>query len=201
MKDGARRRALKKGLEYNLKSYKDLPEVPVFCPILGIPLVSNRGSKNGGSDNSPSLDRINNDRGYIIGNLQIISRKANQMKSNGSFEDIKKLYLFMKQQQIKQKWKKPFVLNINGFNLMINKIGVLMNNIREIVKDRGYRLSYIAKRIGVFNSHLSMWISEQRYPSQDKLIKLSRVLKCSIKDLYPNVVRRTYWNIKGKDNG
>ena len=103
MNDGARRRALKKGLEYNLKSYKDLPEVPVFCPILGIPLVSNRGSKNGGSDNSPSLDRINNDRGYIIGNLQIISRKANQMKSNGSFEDIKKLYLFMKQQQIKQK--------------------------------------------------------------------------------------------------
>tara|TARA_R100001463_G_scaffold38005_2_gene81716 strand:+ start:2433 stop:2699 length:267 start_codon:yes stop_codon:yes gene_type:complete len=84
---------------------------------------------------------------------------------------------------------------------MINKIGVLMNNIREVVKDRGYRLSYIAKRIGVFNSHLSMWISEQRYPSQDKLIKLSRVLKCSIRDLYPNVVRRTYWNIKGKENG
>ena len=26
MKDGARRRALKKGLEYNLKSYKDLPD-------------------------------------------------------------------------------------------------------------------------------------------------------------------------------
>lgn len=103
MKDGALRRAKKRGLEYNLKSYKDIPKIPVFCPILGIPLVTNRGSKNGGSDNSPSLDRINNDRGYIIGNLQIISRKANQMKSNGSFEDIEKLYLFMKRQQIKQK--------------------------------------------------------------------------------------------------
>ena len=53
---------------------------------------------------------------------------------------------------------------------MSNRIGVLMNNIREVVKDRGYRLSYIAKRIGVHNSHLSMWISEARYPSQDKLL-------------------------------
>ena len=73
-----------------------------------------------------------------------------------------------------------------------------MNNIREIVKDRGYQLGYIAKRIGVHNSHLSMWISEDRYPSQDKLLRLARCLKVSVKDLYPNVVRRTYWNIKGK---
>ena len=75
-----------------------------------------------------------------------------------------------------------------------------MNNIREIVKERGYQLGYIAKRIGVHNSHISMWISEDRFPSQDKLLKLSRALKCSIKDLYPNVVRRTYWNIRGERN-
>ena len=75
-----------------------------------------------------------------------------------------------------------------------------MNNIRKIVKERGYQLGYIAKRIGVHNSHLSMWISEDRFPSQDKLLKLSRALKCSIKDLYPNVVRRTYWNIRGENN-
>ena len=46
-----------------------------------------------------------------------------------------------------------------------------MNNIREIVKERGYQLGYVAKRISVHNSHLSMWISEDRYPSQDKLLK------------------------------
>ena len=75
-----------------------------------------------------------------------------------------------------------------------------MNNIREIVKERGYQLGYIAKRIGVHNSHISMWISEDRYPSQEKLLKLARALKCSVKDLYPNVVRRTYWNIRGENN-
>ena len=75
-----------------------------------------------------------------------------------------------------------------------------MNNISQIVKERGYQLGYIAKRIGVHNSHMSMWISEDRYPSQEKLLKLARALKCSVKDLYPNVVRRTYWNIKGDEN-
>ena len=75
-----------------------------------------------------------------------------------------------------------------------------MNNIRQVVKERGYQLGYIAKRIGVHNSHMSMWISEDRFPSQEKLLKLARALKCSVKDLYPNVVRRTYWNIKGDEN-
>jgi hypothetical protein len=98
MRDGARRRALRKGFEFNLKSYKDLPEIPEYCPILGIPLICGKASDSngGGTDNSPSLDRIDNSKGYIEENLQIISRKANQMKSNGDFKDIEKLYMYMK---------------------------------------------------------------------------------------------------------
>ena len=84
---------------------------------------------------------------------------------------------------------------------MLNEQGVQMNNIREVVKGKGYQLSYIAKRIGVHSSHLSMWIAEDRYPSQSRLLKLARALKCSVRALYPNVVRRTYWNIKGEANG
>ena len=85
---------------FDLPSCKDLPKVPKYCPILGIPLIVGTYKKNkgGGTDNSPSLDRINNNKGYIKENIQIISRKANQMKNNGSFEDIKKLYNFMKKQ-------------------------------------------------------------------------------------------------------
>ena len=70
-----------------------------------------------------------------------------------------------------------------------------------VKRTKGYQLSYIADRIGVHSSHLSMWIAEDRYPSQERLIKLTRALKCSVKDLYPDVIRRTYWNIKGESNG
>jgi len=61
-----------------------------------------------------------------------------------------------------------------------------MNRIKEVIKDRGIRMDWIAKQIDAHPSHLSMWISEDRYPSQERLIKLARVLKVKVKDLYPN---------------
>lgn len=86
----AKQRAKKKNLSCTI-SIDDF-DIPETCPILGITLDFNFGS--GGKDNSPTLDRINNDLGYIEGNVQVISAKANRMKSNGTPEDIKKLYLW-----------------------------------------------------------------------------------------------------------
>jgi hypothetical protein len=37
---------------------------------------------------SPSLDRIDNNKGYIKGNVEVISWKANIMKSNASPEEL-----------------------------------------------------------------------------------------------------------------
>jgi hypothetical protein len=98
MREGARRRAIKKNLAFELYTYKDVPKIPKHCPIYKIPLFVGVGVA---TDNSPSLDRIDNDKGYIKGNLQIISRKANQMKSNGNFKDIEMLYKYMKKQRRK----------------------------------------------------------------------------------------------------
>ena len=47
------------------------------------------------TDNSPTLDRIDNTNGYIKGNVQWLSRKANQMKSNATLKEIGKLYNYM----------------------------------------------------------------------------------------------------------
>lgn len=61
--------------------------VPMYCPVLGIKLEV---SANGPKDNSPSIDRIVPILGYIPGNIQIISNKANRMKSNANPEELVK---------------------------------------------------------------------------------------------------------------
>jgi hypothetical protein len=63
------------------------------CPVLGI-LMSWKGLN---SKDSPSLDRINNDNGYVEGNLAWISNRANQIKSNSSYQELKMLVTYLEQ--------------------------------------------------------------------------------------------------------
>jgi UDP-N-acetylenolpyruvoylglucosamine reductase len=46
------------------------------------------GNKKGPLPNAPSLDRIDSARGYVPGNVQVVSHKANTMKSNASTEEL-----------------------------------------------------------------------------------------------------------------
>ena len=64
------------------------------CPILGIPLKINKPRTP--RDNSYSLDRIDNSKGYVPGNIQIISVKANNMKSNATLEELEALVAYMR---------------------------------------------------------------------------------------------------------
>lgn len=82
----AKRRAAKKGLEFSL-TLKDI-EIPDQCPLLGIELIVTSGRV---SDCTPTIDRIDNSKGYVPGNVWIISHKANTMKSNASLEDLETL--------------------------------------------------------------------------------------------------------------
>ena len=97
----AKGRAKKKGIPFEFARSKDLPIVPENCPALFIPLFVGDGKS---TDNSPTLDRIDNNKGYIEGNVQWISRKANQMKSNANFKEVKMLYNYMKKQNIERKF-------------------------------------------------------------------------------------------------
>jgi hypothetical protein len=93
----ARERAKLKGLPCDITVEWILLNTPLLCPVLGIPLKRNKLAV---SDNSPTLDRINNLLGYIIGNVQIISMKANRAKNNLSFEEIERLYLYYQENNV-----------------------------------------------------------------------------------------------------
>jgi len=81
---GARDRAEKQGLKFDLKENDFV--IPDTCPALGIPLkISN---KRGGTDNSPSLDRVEPRLGYVKENVVVISGKANRIKSNCAPDEI-----------------------------------------------------------------------------------------------------------------
>jgi hypothetical protein len=73
----AKRRAKDEGCEFDLE-LSDIV-IPAYCPALGIPLVRGRGRI---CDGSPTLDRIVSSKGYVRGNVKVISYKANRSKSN-----------------------------------------------------------------------------------------------------------------------
>jgi hypothetical protein len=82
-------RALKKNIPFNL-TIEDFMNIPSHCPVLGIPLERNFGNKVS-SENSPSLDRIIPELGYVKGNVLIISTLANRIKQNATPDQILKV--------------------------------------------------------------------------------------------------------------
>lgn len=84
----AKRRALKAGVPFRITE-GDIT-IPTLCPILGIPLAHNWHARYP-SDNSPTLDRIDPVMGYVLGNIQVISARANRIKSDASPEELARI--------------------------------------------------------------------------------------------------------------
>lgn len=80
---GAKHRAKHKKLDFDLKP-EDI-SIPSTCPLLGIPLQKGVGRIHPGS---PSLDRIDPSKGYIKGNVWVISYRANQIKNDASPREL-----------------------------------------------------------------------------------------------------------------
>lgn len=80
---GARRRSKLRGLPCTI-SEKDI-FVPENCPVLGIPLIKSEGKCG---DQSPTLDCVIPALGYVPGNIEVISFRANTIKSNATADEI-----------------------------------------------------------------------------------------------------------------
>lgn len=85
----AKKRAKTKGFDFNL-IYEDI-KIPDECPILEIKMEF-----NGDRLKSPSLDRIDNLKGYTKDNVKIISFEANALKRHYPVKVFENLVSYMK---------------------------------------------------------------------------------------------------------
>lgn len=88
MYDRAKTRATKRGIPFYI-TVEDIV-MPDRCPVFGHPWEYEPGSPW-----VPSLDRIDSDEGYIPGNVQVISWRANTLKNNMDPIEAKLLSGFM----------------------------------------------------------------------------------------------------------
>lgn len=93
----ARKRAKLGGFECTIT--KDDIIIPDVCPVLGIPLFARVGAGRSNRDqveHSPSLDRIDNSKGYVPGNVCVISMRANMIKNNATLQELEAIVAYIK---------------------------------------------------------------------------------------------------------
>jgi len=82
----SKQRAKASGIEHTLV-LEDII-IPDVCPVLGIKLVLGSRREHG---NAPSIDRIDNTKGYTKDNIMIISCRANLLKRDATLEELTKI--------------------------------------------------------------------------------------------------------------
>jgi hypothetical protein len=83
----SKKSARERRLQFNIEP-KDI-QIPEFCPVLGIRIK--QSLRKGPSDSSPSIDRIFPERGYVKGNIRMISQRANRIKNDATTEELEKI--------------------------------------------------------------------------------------------------------------
>ena len=97
MLNNSKQRAKKANIEHTL-TLEDI-NIPEVCPVLGIKLETGTRRNH---DNAPSIDRIDNTKGYTKDNIMIISCRANMIKKDASLQELKQIgkfyseYLFLR---------------------------------------------------------------------------------------------------------
>lgn len=85
---GAKARARAAGLAFDLDKEYVRALAPDVCPVFGTKFVFTGKARSG---DSPSIDRIRPELGYVRGNVAVISMKANAIKSNATAAEIRRV--------------------------------------------------------------------------------------------------------------
>ena len=92
-------KAKKLGLDFDITWEDILP--PAMCPVLGMPLHLS-GGRNGfqARPDAASVDRVDNELGYVKGNVRVISNRANLLKKDATVEELRRLADWLEQESV-----------------------------------------------------------------------------------------------------
>ena len=88
MVNSARTRAKQANLPFDLRKADII--IPQNCPICHEIMASARGVR-GGAKNSPTLDRVICDKGYVKGNIAVICKNCNSKKGHASSAELRQI--------------------------------------------------------------------------------------------------------------
>ncbi len=75
---------------------RDDIHLPVVCPVFGIPFTNEPTGTSVPHDNAYSLDRIDNEIGYVPENIRVISYRANTLKGDATIEELEAILAYMR---------------------------------------------------------------------------------------------------------
>lgn len=93
----AKARSKNQGVPFGM-TQEDVKELVIdltHCPVLGIRLCWTNTTL---LDNSPSLDKIIPELGYVKSNVAVISQRANRIKNNANAEELGKIWCWLNKQ-------------------------------------------------------------------------------------------------------
>ena len=76
-------------------------EIPTHCPVLGVKLTE-PGTNSKDNPYGPSVHRIDSSKGYVKGNVMVVSWRANDLLKDGSLDEFKMIYQFLERTNKKE---------------------------------------------------------------------------------------------------
>lgn len=85
-----KQRAARKGIPYDIDADYLMSIYTGVCPVFNVPF-ERRDERTSNAPFAPTVDRIVPSAGYVRGNIIIISRRANNIKSDATPEEMRKV--------------------------------------------------------------------------------------------------------------
>lgn len=137
-----RKRAEAKEIPFDLDHKYLCAIAPSICPMFKIPLRWGYGHGTAGQAglDSPSLDRIIPERGYVRGNVCWISNKANMIKSSANDKELYVVadWLHQKIKEVQRGGAVPPPVEDIGHTYLVIPAGTEIINNEEARKRGGY---------------------------------------------------------------